>query len=412
MKSLITKEEAIRILNNIKAGTPPSSKEIHHIHVGRKRWLEGMAWYLDYAKEANLSSVRFIVGEYGSGKTHFLRMTAHMALERQFTICEITLSSDIRLDRFNTIWQGIMEKLATPESQGDPEGIEGILNRWCEKISNLPDSYFQNMLVELDKIPQIDPDFRQAIRGYLKTWFEQGDYFSYLQWFKGDSIRPPGVRTKIDRTNSRAMLRSLIMFLKFLGYSGFVIFLDELEQIMVQNRRVRDNSYDVLRQFIDNSDNLQNFLLLCSVTPDIINDNQRGFPSYPALWQRLGGMLDYEGDKDYRAITINLSYAALNDEELFELVSKLRYIHSIAFNWQAEQAVPDDFLYKLINEAKSHAGELSLLRYIVQLVIGILDLKQQNIDKDLEEQLPGVLQQTRIKISQQERERYRSWGDN
>jgi len=101
----ISKRDAIQIVNVIRSGDPPPVRLIHHLHVGRERWLEGMAWYLDVAKDHDLSAVRFIIGEYGSGKTHFLRMTAHMALERRFVVCEVTLSPDgrVRLDRFDII---------------------------------------------------------------------------------------------------------------------------------------------------------------------------------------------------------------------------------------------------------------------------------------------------------------------
>jgi len=337
----ISKRDAIRIVQGIREGTPPPARLVHYLHVGRKQWLEGMAWYLDAAKDDDLSAVRLIIGEFGSGKTHFLRMTAHMALERRFVVCEVTLSREVRLDRFETVWRKMMENLATPESEGEAEGIEAILNRWCEQVAQSPEQ-LQRALAELERIPKLDPDFRQALRGYLRAWFEEGDRDPYLQWFKGDPIKPKGVRVRIDRTSARAMLRSLIQFLKHLGYSGLVLFLDELELIMAQGQRVRDTNYDVLRQFIDDADNLSNFLLLCSATPKMRDDDQRGFPSYPPLWQRLGGMLG--GVKgDYRAITVNLDEAPLSDDDLLELAKRLRTVHSVANAWHAEQIVSDDF---------------------------------------------------------------------
>jgi len=399
-------KDAQDILNAIKSGTPPPARLIHHIHVGRQRWLEGMAWYLDAAKNNDLSSVRFIIGEYGSGKTHFLRMTAHMALERRFVICEVTLS-DVRLDRFDTVWTEMMKNLATPESQGEPEEIKSLLNRWCEEVSQSPNK-LQSALTELDGIPQLDPDFRQAIRGYLRAWIEEGDIDRYLQWFKGDPVRPPGVRTRIDRANSRAMLRSLIQFLRYLGYSGLLVFVDELELIMVQNRKARDSSYDVLRQFIDNASNLRNFLLLCSATPSTVYNTQLGFPSYDALWQRLGGLLG-RVKGDYRAITVNLDDAPLSDEDLFELAKRLRTVHSVALRWQADQAVPDDFLRYLISVAKQQSGEIPLPRLIVQVTVSLLESKQQNPDETLERLLPDALIQSVEIIRYQEQKRFRRW---
>lgn len=403
----ISKRDAIGIVQGIREGTPPPARLVHYLHVGRKQWLEGMAWYLDAAKDDDLSAVRLIIGEFGSGKTHFLRMTAHMALERRFVVCEVTLSREVRLDRFETVWRKMMENLATPESEGEAEGIEAILNRWCEQVAQSPEQ-LQRALAELERIPKLDPDFRQALRGYLRAWFEEGDRDPYLQWLKGDPIKPKGVRVHIDRTSARAMLRSLIQFLKHLGYSGLVLFLDELELIMAQGQRVRDTNYDVLRQFIDDADNLSNFLLLCSATPKMRDDDQRGFPSYPPLWQRLGGMLG--GVKgDYRAITVNLDEAPLSDDDLLELAKRLRTVHSVAYGRDAKQIVPDEFLRQLVQVLKQQATELSLPRLVVQTTVSLLEAKQQNPEQDLEDLLPDALRDAMESIRQQERNRYRPW---
>ena len=403
----ISKRDARKIVQSIREGTPPPARLVHHLHVGWERWLDGMVWYLDAAKDDDLSAVRFVIGEYGSGKTHFLRMTAHMALERRFVVCEITLSPEVRLDRFETVWRRMMENLATPESDGEREGIEAILNRWCEQVAQSLEQ-FQQALVELEHIPLLDPDFRQALRGYLRAWFEEGNRDPYLQWLKGDPIKPKGVRVRIDRTNARAMLRSLIQFLKQSGYSGLVLFLDELELIREQSYKVRDANYDVLRQFIDDADNLSNFLLLCSATSKMLTDDQKGFPSYSALWQRLGGMLGgVQGD--YRAIMVNLDEATLSDDDLLELAKRLRTVHSVAHDWQAEQAVSDEFLPRLVQAVKQQVVEVPLPRLVVQATIFLLEAKQQNPDRDLEGLLPGALQGAMEHIRQQERERYRSW---
>ncbi len=405
----ISKRDALRIVQSIKEGTPPPAWLVHYLHVGRERWLEGMKWYLDAAKDDDLSAVRFIIGEYGSGKTHFLRMTAHMALERRFVISEVTLSPDgsVRLERFETVWRKIMENLATPESDGEPEDIDGLLRRWCEQIAQSPEQ-LQQTLSELERIPKLDPDFRQALRGYLRAWFEESDRDPYLQWFKGDPIKPKGVRIRIDRKNARAMLRSLIQFLKHMGYSGLVLFLDELDLIMTQKPRVRDANYDVLRQFIDDADNLRNFLMLCSATPKMYTDDQRGFPSHDPLWQRLGGLLGgVEGD--YRAITVDLDKAPLSDDDLLELAGRLRNFHGIAYTWQADEVVADEFLSQLIKGAKAQRGEIALPRFVAQATISLLETKQQNPDQELESLLPNALRDAVERIRQQEIAQHRPW---
>lgn len=42
----LKRRDALEIINALKAGTPPPVRLVHHLHVGRERWLEGMAWFL------------------------------------------------------------------------------------------------------------------------------------------------------------------------------------------------------------------------------------------------------------------------------------------------------------------------------------------------------------------------------
>jgi hypothetical protein len=73
------------ILHRLKAGEPPPIGLLHHVHVGREPWLAGMNWYLGLVRDLGVSELRVIVGDYGSGKTHFLRMTGQLAFRKNKT---------------------------------------------------------------------------------------------------------------------------------------------------------------------------------------------------------------------------------------------------------------------------------------------------------------------------------------
>ena len=366
-----------------------------------------MWWYLDKVRDVGLSAVRFVDGEYGSGKTHFLRMTAYEALERKFVVSEVTLRPEVRLDRFNTVWREIMQTIATPESDGMPEGIASMLNRWCSEVEN-DSTRLEEMLHDLDGANNLDPDFRIAVRGYLQAFATGGDLDVYLQWLKGDAVRPPHVRVTISRENARAMLRSFVCFLCIIGYSGLVIFLDELELILTQNFRTRNASYDTLRQFIDNADNTDKFLLICSATPQMYQDHQRGFPSYPALWQRTGGMLA-NSRGDYRAIRINLSSpdADLTSDNLFQIARQIRDIHAVAEDWNASEIVSEEHIQQIVNGCISQGTEAPLPRLISQTMVNLLERLQQNPHSQVG--FEKTITETVKEISQQDQTRYTPW---
>lgn len=408
----LSRTDALKIINALKKGTPPPPPLARYLHVGRERWLDGMAWYLDAAREDELSAVRFIVGDYGSGKTHFLRVTAHLAYERSFVVSEVALDKDVRLDRFDTVWRKILESLTAGWSSDDQSGIEQILMRWCTEVET--GERLAAELAALDHLTRLDPDFRQAMRGYLHECMTDGTgtpgHTPYLQWLKGDAIRPPGVRARIDRASSRAMLRSLVLFFRHLGYSGLVLFLDELELLLYQNQTARDGSYEVLRQFIDDTESIPNLVMLCSLTEPVLKNHQRGIPSYPALHQRIGGMLNETefSSRDYRSVTVNLNRLPLGSQELFELAKRIRNVHALAHRWQAAERVPDAVLQGFAERA-SRSVEVPTPRFLVQLAVTVLESAQQNPDIPLEELMPSdaaVISTIRVA----ERDRYVPWG--
>lgn len=405
-----SRTDALKIIEALKNGTPPPPPLARYLHVGRARWLDGMTWYLDAAREDELSAVRFIVGDYGSGKTHFLRVTAHLAYERSFVVAEVTLDKDVRLDRFDSVWRKMLESLTAGWSSDDRAGIEPILMRWCADVQT--GERLAEELAALDGLTALDPDFRQAMRGYLHEWMTSGTgtagHIPYLQWLKGDSIRPPGVRVRIDRASSRAMLRSLVVFLRHLGYSGLVLFLDELELILSQRQSARDVSYEVLRQFIDNTEGVPNLVVLCSLTDSMLGDHQRGIPSYPALHQRIGSMLTEFSSHDYRSVTINLNRLPLEFQELFELANRIRKVHEIAHRWQAAERVPDAVLKGFAERAR-RSVEVPAPRFLVQLTVTVLESAQQNPDTPLEELMPSDDAVINT-IQEAERDRYVPWG--
>jgi len=125
------------------------------------------------------------------------------------------------------------------------------------------------------------------------------------------------------------------------------------------------------------------------------------------LWQRLGGLLG--GVKgDYRANMVNLDEAPLSDDELLELAKRLRTIYTRAWDVE-EQIMPDEFLRRLVQVMKQQAPEMPFPRLVVQTTVSLLEAKQQNPEKDLEDLLPGVIQDAMKHIRQQERDRYRPW---
>lgn len=123
-----------------------------------------------------------------------------------------------------------------------------------------------------------------------------------LEWLTGElrtigSLKSASIYTKITRHNARAMLRSLCKWLRNLGHQGLLATIDlrrvtrpvpsGTEGVRYTPAAVLD-SYEVLRQLIDESDHFDGFFLTVLCDSDFIGlDQKRSIESYTALKMRI-----------------------------------------------------------------------------------------------------------------------------
>ena len=102
---------------------------------------------------------------------------------------------------------------------------------------------------------------------------------------------------KIVRTNARYMFASLSRWLRLVGNTGLVVSLD-LSRCLERKKPTSPDglyygvsatldAYEMLRQFIDGTDELESLLLVVSVPPEFLTDTRRGLNRYEALKLRI-----------------------------------------------------------------------------------------------------------------------------
>jgi len=125
-------------------------------------------------------------------------------------------------------------------------------------------------------------------------------------WLRGElsrvsEIKPALIFKKITRQNARHMLSSLSHWLHLAGKGGLVIALD-ISRCLVQRPKTREqnddsryysmaailDAYEVLRQFIDTTDDMEFCFIAVIATPPFLHpDERRGVYSYDALKMRI-----------------------------------------------------------------------------------------------------------------------------
>ena len=83
------------IIQSLRAGVVPRTGH-KHIQVGRVNEVQALVQDVERIAE-NGSGIRFIIGEFGSGKTFFLYLIRSIALEKKLVTAHADLNPDRRL---------------------------------------------------------------------------------------------------------------------------------------------------------------------------------------------------------------------------------------------------------------------------------------------------------------------------
>jgi len=410
--------QARAIIEELRKGSVPV-EYVAFFTVGRQNWLTFIEDDLDHYIAEGGAKVRFIVGDYGDGKTHFMSVIRHMALQKGFAVSFVVLTREVPMQKFEVVYREIARQLKVPEtlpgsSEGsgamrvEETGIRGLLADWIESaapgLTTLGavasgNSSLQDRLAvlreELGGLPGMDVNFANGLIGLLdnrlrplaegETADERAASREILhQWFEGGKVakkdlRPFQIFEVLNKTNSKSFLGSLLAFLKYLGCKGLILLMDELETIVAQSASVRGAAYENVRLLIDNSEQARYLHIFFSIIPDVIL-SEKGFKSYDALWSRVRSI--GEGKRlNYRSILIDLHRTPLEIHELTELGLALKSIHEISYRWQAGEQVGEELIARIC-ETQKRMGLLSEVRLFIKQVIRVLDMAEQGIPLD------------------------------
>lgn len=375
--------QARAIIEGLRKGIVPT-EYVSFFTVGRQNWLKFVEEDLDFFIANGGGKVRFINGDYGDGKTHFMSVIQHLALEKKFATSFVVLTRDVPIHKFEVVYQEIVSQL---RGNFDGVGIRAAIKYWI-KEQNLAEDDLGALSTSLREISGLGLDFANALIGLLqihasssldKENEEENLEEVLYQWFEGKKVAKKDLKRfhvfeLLNKTNSKSFLQSLIIFLKMSHHKGLVLFLDELETVLGQGTSIRNASYENVRLLMDNTEHAQYLQLFFSLIPDVLL-SEKGFKSYDALWSRVRTVGDFD-DLNYRSTLIDLHKTPLKRQELVDLGVSLRKIHEISYRWEAGKSVPNDLIAGMC-EKQEEMGCLSEVRLFIKQMIRCLDITEQ-----------------------------------
>ncbi len=103
--------QARAIIEGLRKGIVPT-EYVSFFTVGRQNWLKFVEEDLDYFIANGGGKVRFINGDYGDGKTHFMSVIQQLALQKNFASSFVVLTRDVPIHKFEVVYQEIVSQLA------------------------------------------------------------------------------------------------------------------------------------------------------------------------------------------------------------------------------------------------------------------------------------------------------------
>lgn len=396
------------IIQSMRAGVVPRAGQ-HLIQVGRKNELETLVNDMNRLADGG-SSIRFVIGEYGAGKTFFLNLIRSVAMEKKFITSNADLNPDRRLHatggQARSLYAELMRNIST---RTKPEGgaMTGIVERFIATAKAEAGAADKSTEVVIrEKLEQLTEmvngfDFADVIAAYYRGFEEGNDALKSdaIKWLRGefttktDARQALGVRTIVDDASFYDQLKLFARFVRLAGYSGFLVCLDELVNLYkLANTQARNANYEQILRILN--DSLQGSAVglgfILGGTPEFLMDTRRGLYSYPALQSRLAentfakaGLVDYSGP------VVRLS--SLAPEDFYVLLLKLRDVY--AFGDPAKFLLPDEAIAPFMEHCAKRIGDMYFRtpRTTITAFINLLAVLEQNPGTDWHDLL-GVLE--------------------
>ncbi len=408
----IPKRTAHTLINSLKGGVVPRTG-LPYIAVGRENEIDALLHDVDIISDGG-ASFRFISGKYGSGKSFLIQTIRNYVMDKNFVTVDADLSPERRLQGNKgqglATYKELVKNMST-KTKPDGGALSLILDRWINSVQNemaektgleSDDPLFQKS-VETKIREEIDSlidmvhgfDFTKLLILYFRSYCDDDTELKskVLKWFRGEyttkteAKQELGVNIIITDDDWYEYIKIFAMFLKKAGYSGMMIFIDELVNIYkIPNAITRQYNYEkILTMYNDTLQGKANYLgIIMGGTPQCIEDTRRGVYSYEALRSRLAeGRFGREGLKDMLAPVIRL--VPLTNEEMLVLTEKLTEIHAQLFEYETKLSGEDLVDFISIEFSRIGAETNITPREVIRDFIELLDIMYQNPSMNIKE---------------------------
>lgn len=403
----IKPKEVTAIINSLLGGVVPKIG-VQHITVGRSAEVEAFLQALEDVKNGH-SIVKFWIGDFGSGKSFMMHLLNTVALKQKFVVSNADFTPDNRLyandGKAVVLYSAIMDNIAI---QTKPEGgaLPTLLDKWIEQImintaqengispTEIRNEQYieliqRNILKTVNEVTEVGGfDFAHVIMKYYEGFIKHDEQLrrNALKWLKGEyktkteAKQDLGVREIINDLNYYDMLKNFTKLFVSIGYSGFMINLDEaINLYKIATSMMREKNYEKILSIYNDcfQGKVSNLFINFAGTAEFLENPRRGLFSYQALKSRLEtNKFENQALRDFAQPVIRLM--PLNNNEIFVLLKKLKAVFELNYNITMDVNDEDVrlFMEELYNKPGAH--EFLTPREVIRDFLNVLSIIRQN----------------------------------
>jgi len=252
----IRRFEARQIIEALRYGVVPA-KRIRELSVGLEDEQASLHKAFDNVARQG-GDVRFVLGEYGAGKSHFFEFAAQEALENNFIVATTSLDlREVPPNRPQRIYHSLMRSLRYP-NDADSKTVVPLLEKivaspklYAELVENLRGTIFGSLLYNYSLMRERDDEALMLL----------------LDWISGEKIVIKKVRDAIAFKSKEMPIPNLSQITTAAdqycyllngwgwlagqaGYAGLAVFIDESEHYSLLNGRGQERADNFFKGLI------------------------------------------------------------------------------------------------------------------------------------------------------------------
>lgn len=271
------------------------------------------------------AAVKFVVPEDDDAAQEFMACFGAGARKTGYAVCQVD-SAETRVHLLEQVFFAIARQIDWDELAGiatrralreagypEPEDGGVVIDRLAAHYQVDVGELKRDVDRQLQRLVHHDyamvNEFRTAMLRLCQAQLRSGqvvgaEHAAVLDWLRGDLrqisvLRSALVFRRIDRHNARHMLFSLAHWLSLNQRSGLAVTLDIRRLGRARRPNVSERSghyytraalldaYEVLRQLVDNTDEMANCVVVVVAAPAFLTDTPRGIDAYQALKLRI-----------------------------------------------------------------------------------------------------------------------------